>query len=63
LALLDASLSILRYDSPKLNGNPNYTHSDKYIESVEISGAQFFGRGQPFKQPLNPWMNSIIGGL
>lgn len=62
LALLDASLSILRYDSDQLNGNPNHAHSEKYIEAVEIVDAQYIGRGRPFVQNLNPWMNSVIGG-
>ncbi|XPV76603.1 MAG: TrlF family AAA-like ATPase [Desulfovibrio sp.] len=62
LALLDYALSVIRYDSSLLSGNPNQIHSEKYIEGVEIVNAQFFGRGKPFFQALNPWMNSFIGG-
>ena len=60
LALLDGDLAVRRYD--QFTDNPNNIHSSKYIERVEIKEAQFIGRGDPYEQALNPWMNSIIGG-
>ena len=59
LALLDGPLSVIRSDKAK--GNPN-EHAKMVLESMEISDARYFGRANPFKIKLNPWLNSLIGG-
>jgi energy-coupling factor transporter ATP-binding protein EcfA2 len=59
LALLDGALSVLRSD--RVSENPN-DHSERVIESIEISQARYMGRSNAYKMSLNPWMNAIIGG-
>ena len=59
LALLDGPLSIRRSDQGTADPNE---HGPLVLESIEISGARFLGRSQPFVIGLNPWLNAIIGG-
>jgi len=60
LALLDGPLSVVRSDDA-VTGNPN-DHAEMVIESIEISGARYIGRPNPYEIRLNPWMNAVIGG-
>lgn len=60
LALLDGEASLL----PVLRGDvrdPN-EHAPQIIESIAVTNAKYIGRPLPFLVPLNPWLNTIIGG-
>jgi len=59
LALLDGALSVLRSDRDPVDPN---VHAALALESIEIIGARYMGRPQPFTIKLNPWLNTIIGG-
>lgn len=58
LALLDGPVSVRRSD--KQAKSPN-THAASLIESIEVAGAKYIGRQQPFVIELNPWLNAIVG--
>jgi energy-coupling factor transporter ATP-binding protein EcfA2 len=59
LALLDGALSVKRSD--RQNSDPNQ-HAELMIESIEVKGAAYMGREQPFTLSFNPWLNAVIGG-
>ncbi len=59
LALVDGNLSLKRSDA--FSGDPN-AHGSLAIESIFIDNAKYIGRGDLFICPLNPWLNTIIGG-
>ena len=59
LALLDGDLSVRRCEDEI--GDPN-RHAPLLLESIEVSGAHYMGRAQPFTVGLNPWLNAIVGG-
>ncbi len=61
LALLDGSgFSIRRSDDPK--PLDPFRVPEHFIESIEISNAQYMGRGEPAKLGFNPWFNALVGG-
>ena len=62
LALLDGGgFSIRRSDASEAF-DPFVLPSHR-IESIEISGARYMGRGQlPARLDFNPWLNALIGG-
>jgi hypothetical protein len=59
LGLRDGPLSVRRSDSE--SGDPN-EHASLVLESIEVSGARYIGRADPFTLDLNPWLNAIVGG-
>ena len=59
LALLDGSLSVIRFDGEE--DNPNEC-AETVLEAMEVSLARYLGRVEPFRIGFNPWLNSIIGG-
>ena len=61
LALLDGSgFSIRRSDDPE--PLDPFRTPEHFIESIEISNAQYMGRGEPAKLTFNPWFNALVGG-
>ena len=59
LALRDGRLSVRRSDDCPVDPNQ---HASSVIDSIEVSGAKYIGRREPFIAKLNPWLNAIIGG-
>ena len=59
LALLDGSLSVRRSDEQPEAPN---LHAVSMLESIEVAGARYMGRTQPFIARLNPWLNAVVGG-
>ena len=59
LALLDGADSLK--PSQDKNYNPNITN-DLAIESISVDQGKFIGRPEAITIPLNPWLNTIIGG-
>ena len=59
LALSDGPSSVI--PAALASGDPN-RHASCVIESIEVSEGRYLGRGRPFVLPLNPWLNTIIGG-
>lgn len=59
LAFSDGPSSVI--PAALASGNPN-RHASCVIESIEVSEGRYLGRGRPFVLPLNPWLNTIIGG-
>jgi len=60
LALQDGQRLSVRnaYD---VAADPNQ-HAELVIEELEVTGARYVGRPEPFRLRLNPWLNAIIGG-
>ena len=60
LALLDGPLSVRRSDEhPE---DPDRQHAGSWLESIEVAGARYIGRKEPFEAGFNPWLNAVIGG-
>ena len=62
LALLDGQeVSVRRNDES--SGFVPFNTPEHFIESIEISGARYMGRGrQAARLPFNPYFNALIGG-
>ena len=61
LALLDGSgFSIRRSDDPE--PLDPFRVPEHFIESIEISRAQYMGCDEPAKLEFNPWFNALVGG-
>ena len=57
LALIDGLASVNRDTAAQPND-----HAEFVIESIEVSDAQYMGRGSTLKCEFSPFLNSIIGG-
>ncbi len=57
LALIDGSTSVNR----DMASQPN-KHAEFVIKSIEVSDAQYMGRGTPLICKFSPFLNTIIGG-
>lgn len=58
LALQDGPLSVR---DARDDAAPN-RHAALAVERITIDKARYIGRSDPFDLPLNPWLNTLIGG-
>lgn len=62
LALLDGNGSGLQRSDEQPSGYDPNEEPDLWIESLEVTQAQFMGRPSPATYGFSPWLNSVIGG-
>ena len=61
LALLDGQRFSIRRSDEKGTFDP-FKVPEHFVESIEISDAQYMGRGTSALLKFNPWLNALIGG-